>query len=252
MKILQRLSVVVALALPFVAMAQMSSTNFKVTSDTVAAAGGFGSSTNFKASDTLAESATPTEEGLTSTNYRACAGFQCVPGTDAISAVLTTSTGACTSSSTIVSPLTQHLGSLTTDTVSTAPERICVIVSASGTGGVSVSIQSANGGLKSTSTPTDELASSAASLVSGTTGYGACASNVLNGFSKGSGFDGSCNTSTGHAVGALTTNPTTIFSATGDVTDAVGEILTKAAIDSAVPVHEDYGDMLTIIITGSF
>jgi hypothetical protein len=109
-----------------------------------------------------------------------------------------------------------------------------------------------NAALRSVSEPGDQVASAGATLVAGTSGYGFCSSNAQNGFTAASPFNGSCDTSTNHAVGGITTTDQTIWSASGPVNHAYGELLTKAAISSTVPAHNDYRDTLTITVTGTY
>ena len=113
-------------------------------------------------------------------------------------------------------------------------------------------IRDTGAGLKSTSTPADRIASNSTTLAAGTAGYGVCVTNAASGFSAASPYNGSCDTGSNHAVGALTLLDQTILSASGPVSSAFGDILTKASISSTTVAHTDYVDTMTIIVTATY
>jgi hypothetical protein len=241
------------LLLPLTALAQaMSSTNYKVPFDDLSGGGTRSTSTNYIIEDTVAEQASPTGEDLTSTNYRVCVGFECLEEPPFLTVNIATSASACTATTTGSPPFTVALGVINTTSVVTAANHICVRATTNAVSGVSATIQDVSANLKSTATPTDTLPSTTATLVAGTSGYGVCSSNTANGFSAASPFNSSCDTSTNHSVGGLTAAAQTIFSASGAVTNAFGDILTKAAAASSVQPHSDYVDTLTIIVTATY
>jgi hypothetical protein len=246
-----RFVVILLLAIPVSVAAQMTSSNFKVPGDTFAGGGSYGTSTNYHASDTIGEVATPAGEDMASTNYKVCAGFQCVGINKFLSAVVTTSTSPCTPTTPQVAPLSVDLGTLSTSAVSTSADRICVIVSSVSVGNVAVMISSANSALKSIATPSAMIPSVTGTLVAGTAGYGMCDSAATL-FTKYSPFNGACDTSTNHVVGHVITTPQQMFGFTGDMQNAVGEILTKAAVSRTTPGRNDYGDLITVIVTGAY
>lgn len=238
---------------PRAAFAQMmSSSNYRIPFDTVGGGGLRSTSTNYGIEDTVSEFASPTGEGLTSTNYAACVGYQCLSEAPFLSVNYAVQSSPCDATSVSTPPFNVPLGTLSSSAVTTASNRICVRVTANATGGITVQGRSANAALKSVSTPGDLIASGTSTLVAGTSGYGFCSSNAQNGFTAVSPYNGSCNTSTNHAVGGISTTAQAIWTASGPVSNAFGELLTKAAISTTVPAHNDYQDTLTITVTGTY
>ena len=247
------LAISVLAPLPRAAMAQMmSSSNYRIPFDAVGGGGMRSTSTNYGIEDTVAEFASPTGEGLTSTNYGACVGYQCLDESPFLSVTYAVQSSPCTDTSSSSPPYLIALGTISSSAVSTAANRICVRVTANAQGGISVEGRSVNGALKSTSTPADLIASGTATLAAGTSGYGFCSSNAQNGFSAVAPYNGTCNTGSGHVVGGMALVDQTIWSATGPVTNAYGELLTKASISTTVPAHNDYADTLIVTVTGTY
>lgn len=246
--------VLALLTMPQNLLAQsMSSTNYRVPFQAFGAGGTNSSSTNYIAEDTLSEvGANATGEDLTSTNYRACAGYQCLREEGFLTVVFSVQGTACSPGDSSASPFNIPLGTLTTGAVSTASDHICVTVTANAGGGVVVENKGANGALKSTSTPADTIDSATTTLVAGTAGFGICVTNAANGFSATSPYNGTCDTTTGHAVGGIATVNQTVLTATNPVNQAYGDILTKAAISSTIAAHDDYGETLTLTVTGTY
>ncbi|MFA5854258.1 MAG: hypothetical protein WC866_04190 [Patescibacteria group bacterium] len=228
----------------------MTSEHYRVPFDAFSGGGERSTSASYIAEDTVSEVASPTGEDLSSASYLACVGYQCLKTEVTLTVVFSVQSGACDATSASSPPYSVPLGTLSTGSVTTASNRICVRVSANAPGGEVVQIR--NEGLASSSVPGDVIASNTATLVAGTAGYGVCSSNAQNGFSASSPFNGSCDTSTNHAVGGLTTTNQTIWSAPGFVTNAYGELLTKASISSVTPAHNDYRDTLTITVTATY
>ena len=197
----------------------------------------------------MSESGTPTGEDMTSTNFKACAGFQCLKDELFLTFVLATSGSACTQSTT-GGTLTIALGTLTTASVFTGSTHVCINVETNATNGVVVTVTGAAAGLTSTSVPGDDIDSADATLAGGTEGYGVCSTNTDN-FTVSSPFNGSCDDSSGHAVGGPTTSAQTVYSATGPV-NAFGDMLAKATISSLTVAHDDYTDSLTYIATATY
>lgn len=230
----------------------MSSTNYRVPFDDLSAGGNYGTSSNYSAWDTVAETSTPSGEDLSSANYEACAGFQCLLGAPFLTVAFAVQSTPCTDSSTSSPPYSVSLGTLSTASVSTAANHICVVVSGNASYGFAVQGKSANAALASVSTPTDTIPSQTETLTAGDPGYGFCSANAANGFTAASPFNGTCNTGSGHAVGAITTSQQTIWSSPGPVNRAYGDLLTKAAISSTIAAHSDYRDTLTLTVTGTY
>lgn len=247
------LAISLALPAPRLVLAQMmSSTNYRVPFDALSGGGEQSSSTNYIVEDTVAEAASPTGEDLSSTNYLACVGYQCLQEAPFLTVTYAVQTSPCTVTSSSSPPYSIALGTLTTAGVSTSSDRICVRVTANAPGGVIVEGRSANAALKSTTVPGDTIPSNTATLAAATTGYGFCSSNAQNGFTAQSPFNGSCDTSTNHAVGGIAATDQTVWQATGPVNNAYGELLTKASIAGTVASHNDYGDTLTLTVTGTY
>lgn len=254
-RVLQQLAVIALVvgqaSWPGLVMAQvMTSEHYRVTSDAFSGGGERSTSASYIVEDTVSEVASPSGEDLSSASYLACVGYQCLRGEATLTVTYAVQSGACDGTSSSSPPYTVALGTLSTGSVTTATNRICVRVSANAPGGELVQIRSA--GLKSDSVPIDAIASNTATLAAGTAGYGVCSSNAQNGFSATTPFNGSCDTSTNHAVGGLTTSNQTVWFAPGFVTNAYGELLTKASISAVTPAHNDYRDTLTLTVTATY
>ncbi len=228
----------------------MTSEHYRVPFDAFSGGGERSTSAGYIVEDTVSEVSSPSGEDLSSANYLACVGYQCLKEEAELSVIYAVQAGACDGTSASSPPYNVPLGVLSTSSVTTSSNRICVRVSANAPGGEAVQIRSA--GLASESVPSDVLASNTATLVAGTAGYGVCSSNAQNGFSAVAPFNGSCDTSTQHAVGGLTSANQTVWFASGFVTNAYGELLTKAAISPVTPAHNDYRDTLTLTVTATY
>jgi hypothetical protein len=236
---------------PGLAAAQvMTSEHYRVPFDAFSGGGERSTSAGYIVEDTISEVSSPTGEDLSSASYLACVGYQCLKEEVTLTVVYAVQASACDGTSASSPPYSVPLGVLSTGSVTTAANRICVRVSANAPGGEVVQIRSA--GLASSSVPGDAIPSNTATLVAGTAGYGVCSSNAQNGFSGTTPFNGSCDTTTNHAVGGLTTSNQTIWFAPGFVTNAYGELLTKASISSVTPAHSDYRDTLTLTVTATY
>ena len=245
--------ILLSLAFPLVSSAQiMSSSNYRIPFDAGGGGGLRSTSTNYGVEDTVSESSSPTGVGLASTNYAACVGYQCLNETPFLTVTYAIQGTPCTNSSASSPPYNVALGTLSTAAVTTSADRICVRVSANASGGVAVKGRSANNSLKSVSTPADLIASATATLSAWTTGYGFCSSQAISGFSAVAPYNGTCDTGSGHVVGGMALTDQQIWTATGPVSNAYGELLTKASISTTVPAHNDYQDTLTITVTGTY
>lgn len=242
----------VLLMLPVVVLAEsMNSLNYAIPFDDLSGGGERSVSGTYRLEDTIAEQSTPTGEDLASLNYRACAGFQCLLSGRSLTAVIATSSSACTSTTT-GGTYTIALGTLTTSSVTTGSTHVCVRATMAGGSAVAAQVSDLNGGLKSTSVPGDTITSGSATLTAGVAGHGVCVTNASGGFTAASPYNGSCDTSTNHAVGIVTTSPQTFCSSSGPVTDAYCDILTKASISTTTPAHTDYADTMTFIVTATY
>ncbi len=232
----------------------MSSTNYKIQTDVMSQGGGNASSASFKANDSVGDLATG--QDLTSANYRACSGFECfgsapyitfsvksgisAPGTDGIPVALGTLT----------------TGAVATSNGSTINSIFITAESNAGSGAI-VTVTDVNNGLKRSSTA-DIVGSSTASLVAGTPGYGVCVFSSTQGgtspttFNAVSPYASTCNKTTGHFVGLVSTSPNSILASTGQLVAGQAEILVKAAIGGTTAAGSDYADTLTFIETGTY
>ncbi len=239
----------ICLMAPAISLAQMGSTNYKVEFDDLSGGGDRSSSTNYRAEDTLGEIGTG--EDLSSTNYRACVGFQCLLADSELTVTFAVSASPCDETTTSAAPRSAPLGALTVGSVTTAANHVCILTTATNVSGITATVRGGGTGLTSASQPADVIDSVNATLVAGTEGYGVCSQNAQNGFTASSPFDGSCDGSN-HDVGGPTTTPQTIYTASGPVTDAYGDVRIKAAISTNTPTHNDYADTLTFIVTATY
>lgn len=230
----------------------MTSDNYRIPFDDFSAGGGFGSSDNYRLEDTVAEQASPTGEDLSSPDYRACVGYQCLTEAPFLSLILATQAGACSGASASSPPYAVGLGTLTTAAVKTAGNRVCVRVTSNVVATLAVTIASDNAGLQSLGTPAHSIPSGTETLVAANEGYGVCSSNTQGGFSAHAPFNGACNVGANHAVGGLTSAPQTLWTVTAPVDNTFGELLTKASITAVTPAHNDYTDTLTLVVTGTY
>lgn len=252
---LKTMMTAIALVLmPVMASAQvMNSTNYKIPFQALGGGGDNSTSTNYDLEDTLSElGVNATGEDLSSTNYQACAGYQCLRELGFLTVTFAVQSSPCTAGADSTPPYTVGLGELSTSSVSTATNHICVTVSANAGSGVVVENKGANGGLASSSVPADIITSATETLSTGSQGFGICVTNAANGFSASAPYNGTCNTGSGHDVGGIATVNQTILSASNPVSSAYGDILTKASISATTPAHDDYTETLTLTVTGTY
>ena len=155
------------------------------------------------------------------------------------------------------------LGTLTTATAlgsneSTIPS-IWSNLSTNAGSGVVVSVVSANGALKSTSTPADAIPSSTGTMTAGTANYGICIVSVAQTsgatLTRGTNFPSttcSHTTPAGNTVSAVTTSPQSLLTASSLINSGIAEIAVDAENNASTPAHTDYADTLTLIGTGTF
>lgn len=233
----------------------MNSTNYSIEADTLSIGGGRSTSTNYTVEDTLGEMASG--EGLTSTNYVACSGFQCASSA-APFITFSVKTGL-TSPGTAGSPI--PLGVLSTSAVTTSDgttiKSIFLTVDSNATGGTVITVKDANNGIKRTSTA--DLIDSANGVISvGSEAFGICVFSTAQGGSspstltKVSPFNNTCTKTTGHNVGGPTTTNQNILTASSGISTGTSEILVKASISPTSSAGSDYTDTLTFIATATF
>ena len=253
-KLAQKLGVLIAAAM-LIAPAglwadTMISNHYRIQADDITGGGDFSTSASYHLTDTLTP-ATPTGEGLVSDNYKACVGFECAGGSASITVIYAVSPTPCTGTTTSTPPYLLDFGQLTVGTVDTVANHICIRTSTNSTSSVAVTVHDDGGKLKSVSAPADFISSNTATLDPTLAGYGICSTNAANGFVAAWPYNGACD-ATHHEVGGLTDGFQMLYSATGTLENAYGDVLIKASATSAVPAHQDYADTLTVIVTGTF
>ncbi|MEA3249301.1 MAG: hypothetical protein U9Q03_03010 [Patescibacteria group bacterium] len=234
------------------ALAAMSSTNYSVVKDSLNFGGDFSTSTNYRATDTIGDTATG--EGLSSTNYELASGFQPFDSAGYISFSVKEGTSSPGSSGTGVALGTLSTGSVTTSDGSSI-NSIFITAEGNGTGGLVVSVVNDSTGLASVSVPADVVTSASATLSAGTEGYGICVFSITEdagsptSFTSASPYNGSCDKSSNHAVGITDTTSRTVMSATGELKSGSSEVLVKTAVSTDTAAHSDYVSNLTFIAT---
>ncbi len=166
-----------------------------------------------------------------------------------------------TSDTESAAPYSVALGTLTSGAVTGSNEStvnsIWLDLNTNASGGAVVTVKSANGSLKSTSTPADTIPSATAAMAAGTSNYGICvkANTATTGtLNKVSPFNSTCTTTpSGNSVGAVTTSAQNIVNSNSlPISAGRAEIMVDAAISGTQPAHNDYTDTLTFIATGTF
>jgi hypothetical protein len=179
-----------------------------------------------------------------------------------VNETITFDINASTTGGASVAPYLVHLGTLSTSSVavsngSSTPETIGVTGGTNASGGMSVTINNANGvsGLVSTSKSADFIPSATATMSAGTPNYGLCVATVgLVGWTRAGSYGTTCalNSQTNGVV-ALSTTPATILSSTGPLASTANAyIAVNAAISATTPAHTDYADTLNFDATGTF
>lgn len=238
-----------------IALAAMSSTNYSVVKDSLNFGGDYSSSDNYKATDTIGDTATG--EGLSSENYSLASGFQPYGSAGYITFSVKEGTSSPGSTGAGVA-----LGSLSTGSVTTSDgssvNSIFITAEGNGTGGLAVSVVNDSAGLASVSVPADVIASASATLSAGSEGFGICVFSITEDaaspttFETTSPYDGSCDKSSNHAVGIVDTSTREVMSSTGELKSGSSEVLVKAAVASDTPAHDDYVSTLTFIATATY
>ncbi len=153
--------------------------------------------------------------------------------------------------------LTTAGASGTTEGGGATPNGIWFDLDSNASGGVVVSVLSANGALKSTSTPADTIPSASAAMTATVANYGICANRnaaTAGTLTKVAPFASTCGTTPGsNTVGAVTTSPQAIYNTgSAPIAGGRGEIMVDAENSLATIAHSDYSDTLTLIATGTF
>ncbi|MBN1584826.1 hypothetical protein JW899_00450 [Candidatus Uhrbacteria bacterium] len=233
----------------------MTSDSYRIPSDVLSVGGNRSTSGGYVIEDTIGEMATG--EGLASSGFLGCAGYQCFVGADYLSFSVREGTEPPGTAGVGV-----DLGILLPTSVKGSDNFIInsVFITAESTasGGAVITVASGNGGLASASVPGDIIGSETASLTPGTEGYGICVTSVSESDDSPSDllvqspYGGTCNTDNGHDVGVVDGSSRPILGSSGQLADGQSEILVKAAVGYATVAHSDYSDNLTFIMTGTF
>lgn len=232
----------------------MSSANYRVQLDSLNVGGNKSASTNYAGTDTVGD--VGTGEDLSSTNYKACSGFECFNGKPYLTFSVREGTATPGTDGAGV-----PLGSLNPDAIVTSDgssiNSIFVNATGSAVGGLSVKVKDANSGLLLPSS-SFLIPSASTTLSPGAMGYGICVFSTGQSqdspsmLDPASPYDGTCTRNSGNQVGALSTSPQTLLHSSGPVIDGSAEVLVKAAVSSTVPAGAGYVDTLTMIITSTF
>lgn len=175
-----------------------------------------------------------------------------------------------------VAPYVVALGTLATTAVSTSGDGTINYVNfdldTNAAGGATITVKNTNGanGLKSTSVPADDINIVGGDFVItiGAEEYGLCLHELIStaGTIRGASFDADGLTATAgtdtsatcvlgvhQTETALSTTAQTIVDTNSDpVAGGHGSIMIKASVSGITPAHNDYGDTLTFIATGTF
>jgi hypothetical protein len=233
----------------------MSSANYQVQNDAFLIGGGHSTSVSFSADDAIGEWAT--SEDLTSTNFRACSGFECFQLSPYVSFTVKEGTSAPGTAGAGV-----NLGTITSAAVTTSDgasvKSIFITSASNSSAGTIIRVTSQNAGLKRTSAPTNIITSATATLVAGTEGYGLCvfsttqdsgSPTVLN---KTSPYNSGCTKTSSHSVGVIDTTSRTILSASGAIKGGAAEVLVKAASSTSTINGTDYTDVISFVASATF
>jgi hypothetical protein len=130
------------------------------------------------------------------------------------------------------------------------------------TAGAIVTVRSANGSLKSTSSPSDAIASASELLAANDEGYGLCVASATGllrtetpalTFTAASPYADSGNCTAGtFSVGLLQTTDQNLLAATGPIDNGRSQLRVGASVTNSTPAHPDYTDVLTFIATATY
>lgn len=243
-------------AQPTMLGAAMSSANYVIETDVISVGGDRSTSTNWIIEDTIGEAATG--ENLLSTNYAGCAGYHCFQSVPFVSFSVKeglTSPG--------VTDAGVGLGTLTTSNVTTSDgstvNSIFLAGETNAPQGFSVSVKGTNGALKSVEQLIVTIDSATATLAAGSVeGFGLCVFSASqhtdspSAFTGQTPYNGTCDKTTGHAVGQISTTSTVIASSTAALQGGIAEILVKASTTNLTPGRSDYTEALTFTATATY
>jgi len=239
-----------------VVVSAMSSSNYSVVNDSLNFGGGASSSTNYEANDILGD--VSTGEGLSSSNYGACSGFQCFSDTeDFLSFSVTQGTASPGVAGAGVAFGDLEIGTVASSDGS-AINSIFIVANSNANSGFKVTITSEHEGLARLSAPSVKISSATATLSPGTEGYGVCVESVTESvdspttFEASNPYNGSCDKISNHEVGLVDSSSRTILDSTGRLREGSAEILVKSAISTITAAGSDYGDTLTFIAAPTY
>jgi len=233
----------------------MSSANYRIQADSLNNGGGRSTSASFIIEDTIGEFATG--EDLSSTNFEACGGYQCFQGAPYISFSVRVGTAAPGTSGVPILLGTLSPTAVTTSDGSTI-NSIFLTAETNAQGGSQVMVHDQYGGLAKASSPSTKITSSTATLAAGTEGFGVCVFSTgqhiesPSGFNKVAPYNGTCNKTTGHQVGAVSTSAANIITSSAGIKEGTAEVLVKASISNSTPSGSDYEDTITFVYTGTY
>jgi len=149
------------------------------------------------------------------------------------------------------------LGTLTSASVTTSTEHICINLDSNADNGVVVQVKDATGGGLVSTSPVYTIDSGTATLVAGTEGYGLCivdAVETSGTFTEVAPYAaGNC---TAHEVGELTATFADMINSGGNPVDGAGytsiDAQLKAAVAVGTPASASYTDTLTFRATSTY
>jgi len=234
------------------ALAQtMTSTNFRVQTDSLNMGGNSSNSTTYSAQDTLGEWSTG--ENMAGVTYQSCSGYQCFQSAPYVS--FSVKTGPA-SPGTTGDPLS--FGMLSASSVATSSKSIFITLTSNAERGTVVFVHDLNGGLKRVSHASDAIPSASATLMPGVQGFGLCVFAVGQGSDSPSAllgvfpFSGSCDKASLHIVGGISAVDQSVLQSSGPVSGGTAELLVKAAISTSTTAGDDYVDAMTFVATPTY
>jgi hypothetical protein len=162
-----------------------------------------------------------------------------------------------------VQPYTLDLGSIVYGTPNVSDNSnyasVWIDLTTNAGSGAVISVASEFQALRSTSYPSDEIATASQALSTGSAAYGICVDGTIVGdsrpgdsISSQSPYGSTCDGTADSVVGTLQSTPQNLVLTTGPITNSRIQVRVGAAAGPETPGHPDYTDILTFIATGTF
>ena len=194
---------------------------------------------------------------MSSENYGACSGFQCVGDASYLSFSVKQGTSKPGVTSAGVALGLLDIGTVVTSNGSSV-NSIFVTADSSADNGLVVTVRDEYGGLARQSAPSQVIVSATETIAPGNEGFGLCVFSADEDASSDTTFDAvspyssSCNKTDQHAVGLVNTSPQIILQSSGRLISGDAEILVKGAVGATTAAGDDYSDVLTFIATATY